>query len=295
MRVVATRGSALALAQAELALQLMRSLDPAEQFQLTVVDSDGDLSPAQAVPELDGQGWFSSRLERALAEGQVDAAVHSAKDLPTVSPDGLKVGAYLTREDPRDSLVTAAGVAWQQLPRGARIGTSSPRRAFQLQSLRPDLRPTPIRGNIDTRIRRMGELGLQAVMVAQAGLIRLGRGAEGQPLDPFDECTPAPAQGAIAVQVVSRTPMAELVALLDDSATRTCVEAEREVLIGMGGGCRLPLGVYAEPTKDGNFRVTVAWLPGDSSGGPVRLSAIAGPGELSARARELSKQLLAAR
>jgi len=295
LRVVATRGSALALAQAELTINLLRALEPAGEFQLLVVDSDGDLNPSLPVPELEGQGWFSSRLERALSEGKVEAAVHSAKDLPTISPGGLTVGAYLAREDPRDSLVTVNGAPWRDLPTGSRVGTSSPRRAFQLQALRPDLQPVSIRGNIDTRLRRMGQLGLGAVMVAQAGLIRLGRGGQGQPLDPIEECTPAPAQGAIAVQVAANTAMAGLVSALDDASTRTCVEAERAVLVRMGGGCRLPLGVFAEPTKEGNFRLTVAWSPGDLAAAPQRLTVLATPGELVPRALALADQLLATR
>lgn len=293
MRRLATRGSALALAQARLALQQLRALDPQLDVELCVIDSDGDLSPNQPVPELPGQGWFSSRLERALLDGGCDAAVHSAKDLPTTESPGLAVGAYLVREDPRDCVVTRSGSPWADLPAGARIGTSSPRRAAQLLALRPDLVPTPVRGNVDTRIRRMGELGLEAVVIAQAGLLRLGRGPEGQPLDPHHQCTPAPAQGAIAVQVRPDSRLAGLVAALDDRNTRLCAEAEREVLLGLGGGCRLPLGVLAEPWGAGRFGITVAWSADGTGGDLVRRFEAVPPEALITTARELARQLAA--
>jgi hydroxymethylbilane synthase len=291
LRRLATRGSALALAQATLALQQLRALDPQLDVELCVIDSDGDLNPDQAVPELAGQGWFSSRLERALLDGRADAAVHSAKDLPTTMSPGLAVGAYLQREDPRDCVVTRSGGPWADLPAGARLGTSSPRRAAQLMALRSDLVPTPVRGNVDTRIRRMGERGLEAVVIAQAGLRRLGRGEEGQPLDPHHQCTPAPAQGTIAIQIPSDSPLAALVAKVDDPCTRLCAEAEREVLLGFGGGCRLPLGVLAEPWGEGLFRITVAWSADGTGGDLVRRFEVVSADALIAAARKLAREL----
>ncbi len=291
MRRLATRGSALALAQARLALQQLRALAPGLEIELCVIDSDGDLNPDQAVPDLPGQGWFSSRLERALLQGEVDAAVHSAKDLPTTMSPELEVGAYLKREDPRDCIVTRSGCSWTELPAGSRIGTSSPRRGAQLVALRPDLIPTPVRGNVDTRIRRMGDAELEAIVVAQAGLLRLGRGREGQPLDPRTECTPAPAQGAIAVQVPHGGALAELVAHIDHRDTRLCVEAEREALLQMGGGCRLPLGVLAEPSGDGSYRLTVAWSATGTGHDLLRRSLVAAPDALREAARGIAHAL----
>ena len=291
MRLIATRGSALALAQATFALQRLRALDPELDLDLCVIDSDGDLNPDQAVPELPGQGWFSSRLERALLDGRADAAVHSAKDLPTTTSPGLTVGAYLAREDPRDCVVTRSGCPWAELPSGARVGTSSPRRVAQLRALRPDLVATPVRGNVDTRIRRMGDLGLEAIVIAQAGLLRLGRGQEGQPLDPHHQCTPAPAQGAIAVQITPDSALADLVAAVDDRPTRLCAEAEREVLLGLGGGCRLPLGVLAEPSGVGRFRITVAWSADGTGRDLLRRSQVVAAEDLVGTARGIAREL----
>ncbi len=291
MTVIATRGSPLALAQAQIVLVEFRRLAPWLDVRLEVIDSDGDLNPEAAVPDLDGQGWFSSRLERALAEGRVDAAVHSAKDLPSQLPAGLRVGAYLEREDPRDALVTGAGLPWRALPAGARVGTSSPRRAAQLQALRPDLELVPMRGNLDTRLRRVAGGDIDAVPVAMAGLIRIGRPAEGQLLDPQLECTPAPAQGAIALEIRAGGDLADLAASLDDPTTRICVEAERAVLAGMGGGCRLPLGALAEAVGDGDFALSVAWAPPDRPRDLLRRSGRSGAGGLRALAERLATEL----
>ncbi len=281
------------MAQAALALGRLRASQPGLDLSLTVIDSDGDLNPEQAVPDLEGQGWFTSRLEHALLDGRADAAVHSAKDLPTQPSPGLQVVAYLVREDPRDCMVTLSGRPWRDLPPGSRVGTSSPRRAAQLLALRPDLIPTPVRGNVDTRIRRMADLGLEAIMVAQAGLVRLGRAELGQPLDPHHECTPAPAQGVIAIQVRQDSPLAELVAPSDHLPTRLCVEAEREVLRQLGGGCRLPLGALAEPAAGGEFRITAAWSASGDGRDLVRLEAVSSPPDLLGSARDLARQLAA--
>ncbi|MHB8555544.1 MAG: hydroxymethylbilane synthase [Candidatus Dormibacteria bacterium] len=289
--MIATRGSSLALAQAQIVLLEFRRLAPWLDLRLEVIDSDGDLNPEAAVPDLGGQGWFSSRLERALAEGRVDAAVHSAKDLPSELSAGLRVGAYLKREDPRDALVTEGGLPWRALPAGARVGTSSPRRAAQLQALRPDLEVVPMRGNLDTRLRRVAAGDIDAVLVAMAGLIRIGRPAEGQILDPQLECTPAPAQGAIALEIRVGGDLADLAASLDDATTRVCVEAERAVLAGMGGGCRLPLGALAEAVGDGDFALTVAWAPPDRPRDLLRRSGRSGAGGLRPLAERLATEL----
>ncbi|MDA8329839.1 MAG: hydroxymethylbilane synthase [Candidatus Dormibacteraeota bacterium] len=291
MTAIGTRGSPLAVAQANLVLQALRSVAPALELTLELIQSEGDLNPELPVPDLAGQGWFSSRLERALAEGIVDVLVHSAKDLPSTQPPELTVAAYLPREDPRDCLVTLDGSHWRGLKPGTAVGTSSPRRAAQLLALRPDLVPTPIRGNVDTRLGRMGQLGLGAIMVAGAGLNRLGRGGDGFPLDPVQECTPAPAQGAIAVQVRRNDPIAEMVAAIDDHPTRSCVEAERVVLAAMGGGCRLPLGALAQPLPDSSFRLTVAWSPTGSGADLERKSVILPSADLVPGAEAIARHL----
>jgi hydroxymethylbilane synthase len=258
---LATRGSALARAQAELALTALRSTFPQEEFTAVVVESDGDLSPAALAPDLPGQGWFTSRLELSLRSGQVDGAIHSAKDLPTELSDDLVIAGFLPRADPRDALVAANGAALAELPPGARVGTGSPRRTSQLLALRPDLSMATIRGNVDTRVRKVQMGEFDACVIALAGLARLGREGEARPLDPQGECTPAPAQGAIAVQARVGSRFAEMAALVDDQRTRICVEAERLVLTKMGGGCQLPLGALAETLGPERARLTVAWAP----------------------------------
>jgi hydroxymethylbilane synthase len=268
---LATRGSALALAQTQLAIAALGARFPGLELAPVVVDSDGDMSSATQAPDLPGQGWFTSRLERALSLGQVEGAVHSAKDLPTEMDAGLTVAAFLPRADPRDAIVVAGGLTWSQLPSGARVGTSSPRRATQLQAIRPDLEIVAMRGNIDTRVRLVREGELDACVIALAGLLRLSRSADGVALDPLLECTPAPAQGAIAIQARAGSQFAELARAVDDPVTRCCIEAERLVLTQMGGGCRLPLGTLAEPLAEDRARLTLAWSP-DPGLGVRRLS-----------------------
>jgi hydroxymethylbilane synthase len=287
---LATRGSALARAQAELAINALRSRFPAEEFAAVVVDSDGDLSPAALAPDLPGQGWFTSRLEQALQSGQVAGAIHSAKDLPTELGPDLLIAGFLTRADPRDALVTADRAPLGDLAPGARVGTSSPRRAAQLLALRPDLLCLPIRGNVDTRVRKVREGEFDACIVAMAGLIRLDREHEGVALDPWRECTPAPAQGAIAVEARVNSAFADLAAAIDDLSTRDCVEAERRVLTEMGGGCQLPLGALAEPLDGQRARLTVAW-PAAAGQGVRRITREGSRSELSQLAVAIAGEL----
>jgi hydroxymethylbilane synthase len=247
--------------------------------------------PSTSVDELPGDGWFTTKLERELADGRVDGVVHSAKDLPSKLPAGLIVGAYLRREDPRDSIVTQGELRWTDLASGAVVGTSSVRRSFQLAAMRPDLQVVPIRGNVDTRLRRVSDRELDAVMLAQAGLVRLGRSQAGQPLDPHLECTPAPAQGAIALEVRAGSATEELSSLLDDAATRVCVGAERVVLEAMGGGCLLPLGALAEPVGRDDFSLTVAWLPPGQGRVMVRRSGRASAADLPTLAERLAAEV----
>lgn len=289
MIALATRGSALARAQTQLAIAALQARFPGEEFTTVVVDSDGDLSPASLAPDLPGQGWFTSRLELALRSGQVEGAIHSAKDLPTESAPDVLIAGFLSREDPRDALVAADGRNLADLPSGARVGTSSPRRSAQLLALRPDLLCDPIRGNVETRIRKVRDGEFDACVVAMAGLIRLDRAHDGVALDPRLECTPAPAQGAIALQARVESRFAELAAAIDHRNTRDCVEAERRVLTEMGGGCQLPLGTLAEPLDGERARLTVAW---PDAPGVVRRITQEGPrAELSQLAEAMAREL----
>jgi hydroxymethylbilane synthase len=245
---LATRGSRLALWQARWVSSLLRRHHPGLAIELVVVSSTGDGDHATPLYRMGNVGVFVKEVQQALADDRADAGVHSMKDLPTSEPDGLAIAAVLEREDPRDALIGAAGLP--ALPAGALVGTSSLRRQAQLAAARPDLRFASIRGNVETRLRKVREHdeGIVATIMAWAGLKRLGllRAAGAVPLDPFAESTPAPAQGAVAVDCRAGDRRARtLLACLHHRETATAVAIERTVLAGLAGGCSLPLGCLA--------------------------------------------------
>jgi hydroxymethylbilane synthase len=199
------------------------------------------------LPEIGGKGLFTSELEKALVEGQVDAAVHSLKDLPVQDSPGITIAAIPVRAEVRDVLVSADGSNLDSLPEGARVGTSSLRRASQLLAYRPDLHPEPIRGNVDTRLRKVEERQYDAIILAGAGLVRLGLERYITQWLPLDLMLPAPGQGALAVQARDGDERTlALLAPLEDLPSRRAVEAERAFLSNLGGGCSLPVAAYAE-------------------------------------------------
>jgi hydroxymethylbilane synthase len=230
-----SRGSRLALTQAELAAERLRR--PGLQVALVPVTTAGDRDRRRPFGEIGARGVFVKELEEALLEGRVDVAVHSAKDMTSSDTDGLAVGAYLPRDDPRDALCGAA-----DLRPGLRIGTASIRRRAQLLALEPGLSIEPLRGNVDTRLRKRGERGLDAIVLAACGLDRLGLSAEiARRLEP-EEVLPEAGQGAVALQV--RRGEEELVAAADDAETRRRVEAERACVAAIGGGCLAPVAAH---------------------------------------------------
>jgi len=232
---VGSRGSRLALTQAELAAERLRG--PGVEIALVPITTVGDRDRTKPFGELGSRGVFVKELEEALLGGRIDVAVHSAKDMTSSDTAGLTVGAYLPREDPRDALCGAAA-----LRPGMRIGTASARRRALLLALEPTLSIEPLRGNIDTRLRKRGERGLDAIVLAACGLDRLGLGGEiGHRFDP-EELLPEAAQGALALQV--RAGEEELVARADDSETRRRVEAERALVAAVGGGCLAPVAAF---------------------------------------------------
>ncbi len=239
---VGTRGSRLALAQAEEAIRGLRGAGV--EVELVVVRTAGDDHPSSPLPPL-GVGAFVRELEQALRDGRVDVAVHSAKDLPTDDPPDLVVAAYLERGDPRDALVSRSGLRLLDLPPGAVVGTGSPRRRAYLLRARADLQVTAIRGNVDTRLRTVERGDWDAVVVAAAGLRRLGLAGRITEVLPAEVMLPAPSQGAIAVQVRREGPHRDLVGRMDHLPTRQEVTAERAFLRALGGGCRLPVGALA--------------------------------------------------
>jgi hydroxymethylbilane synthase len=263
---VGSRGSRLALTQAELATARLRA--PGIELAIVPITTAGDRDRSRPFGEIGDRGVFVKELEEALLAHRIDVAVHSAKDMTASDPDGLVVGAYLERDDPRDALCGADGVR-----PGMRIGTASVRRKAQLLALEPTLSIEPLRGNIDTRLRKRGERGLDAVVLAACGLDRLGLAAEiGHRFDP-SELLPEAAQGALALQV--RAGEEDLVAAADDAPTRSRAEAERALVAAVGGGCIAPVAAFHDGTaltglvaaEDGT------WLERRRGSDPVTLGA----------------------
>ncbi len=240
---VGTRTSLLSRLQTDWVLQQLRRLDRSLQFEVVPVRTAGDRT-RRPIPELGGAGWFTRELDRALLDGAVDLVVHSLKDLPTQPTPELAV-AVPEREDPRDVLV-GPWASLDQLPAGARVGTSSPRRRAQLLAYRRDLQVVPLRGNVDTRLRKVHRGEVHAAVLAAAGLLRGGWADRiRQYLDP-EVVLPAPGQGALAVQVrQADRALVDLVGGLEHPATRAAVEAERAFLRALGGGCSLPAAALA--------------------------------------------------
>src|SRR5436190_1618304 len=237
---VGSRGSRLALIQAELAASRLRR--PGIELGLVPITTAGDRDRTRPFGEIGSRGVFVKELEEALLERRIDVAVHSAKDMTASDADGLVVGAYLQRDDPRDALCGADAIR-----PGMRVGTASVRRKAQLLALEPSLQIEPLRGNVDTRLRKRGERGLDAVVLAACGLDRLGLGREvGRRFEP-EELLPEAGQGALALQV--RAGEEFLAAAADDAETRRRVEAERTTVAAVGGGCLAPVAAHHDGSR----------------------------------------------
>ena len=290
--VVGTRGSPLAQAQVQRAVKQLQRHYPSLTIEVQSVTTTGDASQETPLAEL-GLGVFTKELEAALLTGSIDVAVHSLKDMSATLPEGLAVAAVLEREDPRDVLVSRGGETLAELPPGAVVGTSSPRRAALVRAARPDVTVAPVRGNVGTRIRKMQDGAYDALVLAAAGLLRLGREAEAaERLDP-ETFTPAVGQGAIALQ--TRTADAALVGLLtplDHLETRAAVTAERAFLRALGGGCRTPMGAYGSVDGD---QLSVAGMVASVDGDQRFSAKVAGNmAEAEALGDALARQLLSA-
>lgn len=256
-----TRGSALAVVQSELFARRLR--EAGHDVKIVRIVTEGDVRPADTMP---GEGIFVAAIARALVRGEIDVAVHSAKDVPLVDEAELLIAAYPERADPRDALVTRSGKeSIGTLPAGATVGTDSPRRAGFLRAARGGLRVVPLHGNVDTRLRRLDTGDVDALVIAAAGLDRLGlRARVDQRIDAM-VVTPAPAQGALAVQARRADGLRlEVLERFDDPDVRAAVEAERQVLRATGGTCRAPVGALATVTGD-RFEMTVGGVNSDGS------------------------------
>ena len=252
---VGTRGSPLALAQTEEVVSRLRARFPYAIFEVTPMTTGGDRRKDAALVSL-GRGAFAKDIELALLNGDIDLAVHSAKDLASELPEGLVIAGSVPRQNPRDALINRWEAPLAELPPGARIGTGSPRRTALLKSLRPDIEVVPIRGNVGTRLGKVGGPECDGVVIAAAGLARLGRIDEAHELFPTETFVPDAGQGTLAIE--ARTgdgPLQDMLSAIDHRPTSAALEAERAFVRRIGGSCNVPVAAYASFQNDSGLRV----------------------------------------
>ena len=285
-----TRGSPLALRQAEEAAAVLRAQDPGLDVEIAVIRTTGDRIRDRRLADIGGKGLFAKEIEAALADGRIDAAVHSVKDLETMLPDGFVLAAMLAREDPRDGLAGKARTLADLAP-GARVGTASLRRQAQMLARRPDLAPALIRGNVETRLERVRAGEFDATFLAMAGLARLGMAARAAPIAP-EEMLPAAGQGAVGIECrAGDDALRERLAAIDHGPTSRCVTAERALLAALDGSCRTPIAAHAR-LRDGELALRGRLLTPD--GAEMREVRRAGPaGDAAAIGREAGEALRA--
>lgn len=293
---IATRGSLLARTQSGHVADALRAAS-GRDVELVHVSTHGDVDQTTPLASFGGVGVFVAAVREAVLRGDADVAVHSLKDLPTQPAEGLVVGAVPERQDPRDVLVARDGLTLDSLPQGARVGTGSPRRAAQLLALRPDLDVVALRGNVDTRVRAVTDGALDAVVLARAGLARIGRLEVVTQEIGTDQMLPAPAQGALAVECRGDdAAVLDALRLLDDAPTRVAVTAERALLAQLEAGCSAPVGAYATVSGTGDELLVhldgrVVSLDGRSQ---VRKSVTGPARDAEEIGRSLARDLLAA-
>jgi hydroxymethylbilane synthase len=288
--IIASRESRLAMWQAEHVRDRLAALHPQAAVSILGMTTQGDQILDRPLALIGGKGLFIKELEVAMQEGRADLAVHSMKDVPMVMPEGFILAAISARENPRDAFVSNNYETLAALPKGAVVGTSSLRREAMLRAKHPHLEIRSLRGNLDTRLRKLDEGQYDAIILAAAGLIRLGLGARVRAVLSPEESLPAPGQGALGIEVVSgRADMAAVVAALNDADSAACVSAERAFSRALGGSCQVPLGGYAE------MRGGQVWLRGfvaTPDGGRIAEGEIAGaPADAEALGSELAAQL----
>jgi hydroxymethylbilane synthase len=289
---IASRASKLALVQSNHICNLLQNLSGNIDISIVEISTKGDRDKSDFLYKTDSMGFFTSEVENALLDGRADLAVHSLKDLPTACTEGLIVAAIPKRESVADALIAssqAASIA--ALPTGATVGTSSLRRIAQLRKLRDDIQCVPLRGNVETRVSKVSSGQVDAAVIACAGLNRLGLEDEISAILSPQEFLPAPAQGALAVQIrTDDNELAELVSKLDDKNSRIAVEAERAILSSMHGGCSIPLGVYSQISGD---NITIDAVISDVEGDKyIKRSKTANIDEAKSCAEELAQELL---
>ena len=273
--IVGTRGSKLALVQTNWVVEKLKKANPGIEFEIKVIKTKGDLVTHLPLHKIGDKGLFTKEIEQQLLDKEIDLAIHSMKDMPSTLPEGLKFANVPKREDPRDVLVLKEGYSSiDDLPEGAKIGTGSKRRTYQLLKYRPDLEIVPIRGNIDTRIRKIEDENLHGVVLAAAGLIRAGLEDKISYYIPTNIMVPAPAQGALAIEIrEDDTYIEEIVSHIKDEMTENQVQAERGFLTGVNGSCHVPMGAYCE-IKDDNIILT--GLYGDEDGEKLVIKSLEG-------------------
>jgi hydroxymethylbilane synthase len=289
-----TRGSALARAQTSRVAAALRTAWPDVAVEVRPIVTRGDRTQAsgEPLPEIGGKGLFTAELEQALREGEIDLAVHSLKDLPTDEAEDVALGAVCLREDAGDCLVARDGLVLETLPAGAVVGTSSLRRSAQLLAVRPDVEPRSIRGNVDTRVRKVRDGSYDAVLLAAAGVRRLGLEDAVTEWLGDDAMLPAPGQGALAVQCRAWDGAAlALLAEIDDPAARATTTAERTFLRVLAAGCTAPVAALAEPVAAGSSRVRLRGLVASPDG--RRVVRVAGEGEPEEVGELLAREALA--
>ncbi|HZK18534.1 MAG TPA: hydroxymethylbilane synthase [Clostridia bacterium] len=248
--VVGTRKSALAVWQAQWVIGRLEALNPDVEFEMRGIKTKGDKILDVALAKIGGKGLFTKELEAGLLDGSIDLAVHSMKDLPTELPKGLEVGAICERVNPADALVAAENIPIGQLPSGARVGTSSLRRSSQILNYRKDFRIVPLRGNVNTRLRKLKDENLDAIILAYAGLHRLGYEDHITQVLPFEICLPAVGQGSLGIE--TREDDEEVLSLIkgiDHPSSKAAIEAERSMLRCLEGGCQVPIGSHGRVVK----------------------------------------------
>lgn len=274
---VGTRGSLLALTQTNLVIDRLKELNPDTDFEVIKITTKGDRILDKTLSKIGGKGLFIKEIETALTEREIDIAIHSMKDMPSVMPEGFELGAITMRADVRDALVTKGGVSFEDLPKGAVIGTSSLRRGAQILSLRPDLVIKPIRGNVGTRMSKIETENLDGVILAAAGLDRLDLGNEINYYFNEDDMVPAVGQGALGIEIrEGDKEVLEVIGKLAEENTTLCVEAEREFMRMLNGGCHVPIGAIATIDKD-ELKITA--MVATCDGSKVIKASEAGPKE----------------